>query len=357
MQLDARIDIELALPMGHSGAKRVPLEQCRSIYDSSELGVHPNKIAKYHKLPVPTVYNIIRRMSTSTVKKKQGRPPKLDEKLESQLEQFIDQNRFESLDKIAARFSSANGITISKSTLRRYYKNMGFHSRRAAEKPFLREKNVMKRTLWGLMYMGWTMHEWSKVLVTDESTFNLKPVKHNVRCLRRKNERFEIECMKPTYSSGRKSINVWGAFCFHGRMPLVRITGSFENRKYREIIDQKILPYATNVWGSIQEFTLLEDNCGPHKATSIKNYLDGLGVQRMFWPAQSPDLNPIENAWAYMKADYRKRTRFAKNEDECFRWICEIWSNIPQSYFHTLLQSMSSRARLVVDRKGLTTKY
>ena len=43
---------------------------------------------------------------------------------------------------------------------------------------------MMKRTLWGLMYMDWTMHECSEVLVSDESTFNLKPVEHNVRCLR-----------------------------------------------------------------------------------------------------------------------------------------------------------------------------
>ena len=125
MQLDARIDIELALPMGHSGAKRVPLEQCRSIYGSSELGVHPNEIAKYHMLPLPTVYEIIRRMSKSTVKKEQRRPPKQDKTLESQFQESIEQNRFESLDEIAARFSSAAGITISKSTLRRYYKNMG----------------------------------------------------------------------------------------------------------------------------------------------------------------------------------------------------------------------------------------
>ena len=52
------------------------------------------------------------------------------------------------LDKVAVNFSAQESISISKSTIRRYMHKTGFKVCSAAEKPYLREKNVVKRTLW-----------------------------------------------------------------------------------------------------------------------------------------------------------------------------------------------------------------
>lgn len=68
----------------------------------------------------------------------------------------------------------------------------------------------------------------------------------------------------------------------------MRLADSSGNKNYREIIDKKLLPYKKNVWNSIQDFTLLEDNCGSDKATSIKNYLDGLGCNACFGERSHP---------------------------------------------------------------------
>ena len=101
-------------------------------------------------------------------------------------------------------------------------------------------------------------------------------------------------------------MNVWCGFCFHGKVPLVRTTGSFDNEKYKIIFDNHILFYAAHVWGNIKNFTLQEDNCGPHKVKKIKQYLNEKEVKRMFWPPQSPDLNPIEKICAFLKCEYHK---------------------------------------------------
>ena len=58
---------------------------------------------------------------------------------------------------------------------------------------------------------------------------------------------------------------------------------------------------------------------GRNIAKAIKYYLQETGVMTMFWPAQSPQIDPIENAWALIKQKYPQRTTYAKNENELFQ--------------------------------------
>ena len=41
----------------------------------------------------------------------------------------------------------------------------------------------------------------------------------------------------------------------------------------------------------------MDDNARPHRARVVDQYLNTEAIERMDWPARSPDLNPIEHAW------------------------------------------------------------
>ena len=70
----------------------------------------------------------------------------------------------------------------------------------------------------------------------------------------------------------------------------VAITGVPAVRYRDEILAPVAIPYLQNLGPNA---ILQDDNARPHRARIITEYLQNEGVERMEWPAVSPDLNPI----------------------------------------------------------------
>src|SRR4051812_49481892 len=51
---------------------------------------------------------------------------------------------------------------------------------------------------------------------------------------------------------------------------------------------------------------LVMDNLRPHKTAEVQAVLDGSGFAYRYLPAYSPDLSPIEPAWAKVKSSLRR---------------------------------------------------
>ena len=58
--------------------------------------------------------------------------------------------------------------------------------------------------------------------------------------------------------------------------------------------------------------TVVMDNLSSHKSGSVKQAIEGVGAKLMFLPPYSPDLNPIENMWAKVKARLRAEAKRTK---------------------------------------------
>ena len=76
---------------------------------------------------------------------------------------------------------------------------------------------------------------------------------------------------------------------------------------------------------------LLYDNDPRHKAQVPIQWLnENLVRRRIDFPPYSPDLNPIENLWAYLVPRVDKH--FAKTEEQLKKAIQAEWTKIPEDF-------------------------
>ncbi|EPS35363.1 hypothetical protein H072_11274 [Dactylellina haptotyla CBS 200.50] len=108
----------------------------------------------------------------------------------------------------------------------------------------------------------------------------------------------------------------------------------------------------------------MHDNAPVHKAYVATDWFKEHGIIVMDWPPYSPDLNPIEHVWRYLKDQLHKlypRLKDIENKAEAVKQLKavleEVWYSLAAEYFENLAASMPKRVQAVIDAKGWYTKY
>jgi len=69
---------------------------------------------------------------------------------------------------------------------------------------------------------------------------------------------------------------------------------------------------------------IIMDNATFHKSKLTKELIESAGCRLLFQPAYSPDLNPIEQQWAILKAKFRKYKHMFKTFDEAVDYAFRV---------------------------------
>ena len=96
---------------------------------------------------------------------------------------------------------------------------------------------------------------------------------------------------------------------------------------------------------------LMEDGAPVHRSVLAKEWRQRRGLEKMDWPSNSPDLNPIENVWKWLKDGIQKKFQ-PNNLDEMKVAVEAQWEEIPSEKLEALVATMPARMQAVVKSKG-----
>lgn len=321
-------------------------------------GLSNREIAKKLNLSYATVQRIRQLHKDVPQKPKEGRPRKLTAQDHKRLVRYVITGRTTTAPEAAEALRSDTGVSVSKWTIARALKRSHFNAIEKKKKPLLSKKNIERRKKFTKTYEDWSVEKWKNVIWSDESKINRYHTDGRQWAWKRSGETPQPRDFIQTVKHGGGNIKVWGCFSAHGVGPIRKIDGNMNKEMYLDILKTQVSETVDFMPCPNEEVVFQHDNDPKHTAKIVKSWLGEQKFSILEHPAQSPDVNPIENLWSYLK------TQLVKDYDSppsnlkiLWERVQQTWYNIPIDYCEKLAMSMPKRIQAVKNARGLWTKY
>jgi transposase len=141
-----------------------------------------------------------------------------------------------------------------------------------------------------------------KLIFLDESGVTTSMTRLRGRCLGGK------RIHEATPAGHWKILTVLGAMSLRGMVATMTIEEATDADIFLAYVEQVLAPQLRP--GDV----VVMDNLSSHKVGGVRELIEKAGAELLYLPAYSPDLNPIEKAWAKLKQLLRSAKARSKDE-------------------------------------------
>lgn len=246
------------------------------------------------------------------------------------------------------------GIQIESSTVRRRLLEVSRIARRPLKKALLTASMKLKRLAWAKKHKEWTKEDWTKVVFSDETHFEVHGIR-SVVVRRSVGEPVRVGHIQQAPKHPPKKM-FWGIFTANGPGRLVPVEGMMNSVKYQATLKTHLLPALRECFPN-GDGIFQQDNAPCHVSKKTQCFFRTEKITVLEWPGNSPDINPIENLWAIMK-----RRIMGKDCSTMEKLICaviQVWFHDEEvrNMCQKLVESMPSRITEVIKAKGGHISY
>ena len=243
-------------------------------------------------------------------------------------------------------------LQLHKRTIARVLSRNHIGTYRPLQKPLLTRDHEIRRLTFANDH---EFIDWNAVIFSDEKRFRFEHEGHRY-VKRERGHREDSKYTIGTKKYGGGSVMIWAAIRSDGKLWIQRCHDHLTGMDYQWIIENTIEERNIFDPNISKQWYFQQDGAPPHSTKATKLYFEQMGVHLLDWPAQSPDLNIIENLWPLISRALPKAT--FRNQDDAWgiiKGVCE--ENRFQEAIKRLYDSIPRRLQECQQRRGKAILY
>jgi predicted transcriptional regulator len=310
-------------------------------------GLDERTIAENIKRSKTLVHNYLSSKGKQRVKETRGRKKVIDQRARRAISRLASNSTM-----TAGKIKDELSLVASVRTIRRELRSIPtLERRKLRRKPKLTQAHKEARLNFAKRCIE-TRINWDDVVWSDEKKFNLDGPDgyqyywHDLR----KEERV---LSRRNYGGG--NVMVWAAFGSKGKASIAFITNRLDSEDYITMLETHLLPCIKKIGGKNAIFQ--QDGASIHRSMRTSEWLKSKKINVLSWPANSPDLNPMENLWALLVRKLYDNSRQFQNIKDLKEKLVECWQMITNEDLKKLIESMPRRIIETIQKKGNPTHY
>ncbi len=299
-----------------------------------------------------TVYRILAKWRTHRTVGDIPSPIKPMQGVTNEICDFIDSvmesNDEESAPKLSRKIKDRFGVSFSESKTKELRRRLGWISTKTKYCQMVRNANKEKRADFAKRVLQ-EKDQFDDVIWTDECNIQLE---QNGTLTY---HRWWEPCPQKGKPKHPYKVSVWAGISKRGASKILTFEGIMEKTFFCEDILQKTLkPFIDERFPDGHRF--MQDNDPKHTSILARETMEKEGINWWKTPAESPDLNPIENFWHELKNHLRMEVK-PRTAGELLKGIQDFWLKLTPIRCCRYIHHIQRVLPVVIEREGKATGF